>query len=63
LQQHRLALGDLGERLFQGARLTCKNQRGKALQLGLDGFQRRLIGIVRHLPDRLAAPRIGRPFR
>jgi hypothetical protein len=61
LEQERLALGDAAERLHQAARLTCKNQRRKRGQLLLDLGKRLLVGVLRHLQRRLAAPALGRP--
>ena len=55
--------GDLGQPRLQRARLAGEHQRRKAAQRLLDAGQRGRVGIVRHLPDRLAAPRIRGPFR
>jgi hypothetical protein len=61
LQQETLPHGDLAQRLLQAARLTCKNQRRKARELPLDGFERGLVGIVGDLLDRPLAPAVARP--
>ena len=53
LQQEGLALGDLGKLGLQAARLAGENQRRIAAQTVLGGLQRRRIGVVRHLTDRL----------
>ncbi len=61
LQQERLAFGDAPKRLFQVARLTCKNQRRKRCKLRLDIGQRPGVGIVGYLQNRLGAPAVGCP--
>jgi hypothetical protein len=61
LQQKRLASGDLGQIVSQGAGLAGEHQRRKGGQLRLDIGQRLGVGIVGHLQDRLGAPAIGAP--
>ncbi len=61
LQQESAPLGDFGERLLEVARLTCKNQWRKGLQLGFGLLQRGFVRIVRHLDDRQLAPARWRP--
>ena len=53
---------DLGERRLQAPRLAGEDQRRIVAQRRLDGAERRGIGIVRRLLDRLAPPAIGAPF-
>ncbi len=56
LQQESLALGDLGQRRHQIARLAREHQRRMGLQALFDGGQRRRIRVFRHLTDRLRTP-------
>ncbi len=62
LQQKHFAFRDLGQGLFQIARLTGKNQRRKARKLRLDVGKRLGVGIIGHLHDRLRAPGLRAPF-
>jgi hypothetical protein len=61
LQQETFAHGDPAERLLEVARLAGKDQRGEARDLPLNRFQRRLIGILGNLENRLLAPTVARP--
>ena len=61
LEQEGLAFGDAGERIFQVARLTCKNQRRELGEVLLDGGERGRIVIDRHLLDGLRAPALRCP--
>src|SRR3546814_948395 len=56
-----LALGHRAELLAQAARLAGKDQRREVGELLFHALQHGLVGIVGDLPDRLAAPAIGRP--
>ena len=48
-------------RSFEPPRLAGKDQRRKAMQCLLDAGECGFVGITRHLPDRQAAPAVGRP--
>src|SRR3546814_6469980 len=61
LEQKSLALGHRAELLAQAARLAGKDQRREVGELLFHALQHGLVGIVGDLPDRLAAPAIGRP--
>ncbi len=61
LQQEAFARRDAAERLLEIARLAGEHQRRIARELLLDGLQRRLVRVVRHLDDRLAPPAFTRP--
>src|SRR3546814_4692065 len=56
-----LALGHRAELLAQASRLAGKDQRREVGELLFHALQHGLVGIVGDLPDRLAAPAIGRP--
>src|SRR5262249_20808507 len=62
LQQERPALGDGAKRALQTPRLAREDQRRIGAQELLNGIQRRLIRILRNLPDRHAPPAIETPF-
>src|SRR3546814_2986818 len=61
LEQKSLALGHRAELLAQAARLAGKDQRREVGGLLFLALQHGRGGIVGDLPDRLAAPAIGRP--
>jgi hypothetical protein len=58
LQQKRVAGRHLRQRPLEVARLARKNQRRKARKLRLDVGERLGVGVIRHLHDRLRAPRV-----
>src|SRR5262249_43901899 len=56
LPKERFTRCGLAQHALELARLTRENKRRKTCKLALDLGQRRLIGIIRHLLDRLASP-------
>ena len=58
LEEECLAGGNLRQSAFEVACLTCKNERRKARKQRLDLGQCLGVGVIRHLHDRLVAPRI-----
>ena len=61
LEEESLAARHLGQSRGEIAGFAGKDQRRIGLQARLDGRERRGIGILRHLLDRLAPPRAGGP--
>ncbi len=61
LQNEGFAVARARERRPEAPGLACKNQRGKSRDLPFHGGKRRLVRVVRHLPDRHRPPGIGAP--
>ena len=61
LNQESVAGRHAGERFLQVARFTCKNERRKARELGLDRRELRGIRVLRNLHNGLAPPAFWRP--
>ena len=61
LQQESPAARHRGKALLQPPRLAGEDQRRIVAQRRLDLGERRVVGIVRHLPDRPAPPTVGVP--
>ena len=61
LQQEGLPLGDLGQQPLEATRFAGEYQRRKVAELALHLGELVLVGIVRHLDDRSAAPAVGTP--